>query len=223
MAFTNIWDNTFPADTQLANLLGQDLRSFRLDTQQRMASMSGLDAAKPNFAGDAQPANWNGILFFATDTGKIYKFANPAWTDITSNFYNGGVNRYSQNSTSTNAAGQNLFSVTIPVGVLKIGSVIHICETHLRNTNMNDFIQIGTTGFDNVGGGPGPYLRMFDCVVSSNTQIVVSGISGLPAGLTGVVQNAVVSNITTTALTIFVQQFNSGILSGYAFTVVVNG
>lgn len=86
MAFTNVWDTTFPPDTQLANLLGQDLRNFRLDAQQRMSAISGLDANKPGFASDAQPSNWNGVLFFATDTGKIYQFNNPAWTDVTSHF-----------------------------------------------------------------------------------------------------------------------------------------
>jgi hypothetical protein len=83
MPFTNIWDDVFPPDTQLANQLGLDLRNFRTDTQERMAAISGLDAAKPNFAGDAQPANWNGILFFALDTGKVYQFNNPTWTDVT--------------------------------------------------------------------------------------------------------------------------------------------
>jgi|SRR5271166_1701463 len=83
MAFTNLYDDTFPADTELANLIGANLRQVRLDVQQRMAAISGLDAAKPNFGADTQPANWNGILFFATDTGKVYQFNNPAWTDVT--------------------------------------------------------------------------------------------------------------------------------------------
>lgn len=86
MPFTNVWDDTFPADTELANLLGANLRQVRLDAQQRMAAISGLDASKPAFGADAQPANWNGILFFATDTGKIYQFNNPAWTDVTNSF-----------------------------------------------------------------------------------------------------------------------------------------
>lgn len=90
MAFTNVWDTAFPPDTQLANLLGQDLRNFRLDTQQRMGSISGLDAAKPPFNTDAQPANWNGVLFFATDTGRIYQWVSPNWIDVTSAFFTGG-------------------------------------------------------------------------------------------------------------------------------------
>ena len=83
MPFTNVFDNTFPPDTQAANLLGQDIRMLKLDLQQRMAVISGVDASKPNFAGDLQPAAWNGILFFAVDTGKIYQFNNPAWSDVT--------------------------------------------------------------------------------------------------------------------------------------------
>src|SRR5271166_2705970 len=89
MAFTNLYDDTFPADTELANLIGANLRQVRLDVQQRMAAISGLDAAKPNFGADTQPANWNGILFFATDTGKVYQFNNPAWTDVTSSLLTG--------------------------------------------------------------------------------------------------------------------------------------
>lgn len=89
MAFTNIYDDTFPADTELANLIGSNLRQVRLDVQQRMAAISGLDASKPNFAGDAQPANWNGILFFATDTGQVYQFNNPSWTNVTASLLGG--------------------------------------------------------------------------------------------------------------------------------------
>jgi hypothetical protein len=105
MPFTNLWDDTFPPDTQLANQLGLDLRNFRLDAQQRMAAISGLDAAKPAFGADAQPANWNGILFFATDTGKIYQFANPVWVDVTGSFQISGTRKVYQNATLINHLG----------------------------------------------------------------------------------------------------------------------
>lgn len=85
MAFTNVYDVTFPADTQLANLLGSDARSLALNVQQRMAAISGLSSAMPNFAGDAQPNNWTGLLFFATDNGHVYQFNGATWVDITSN------------------------------------------------------------------------------------------------------------------------------------------
>lgn len=120
MAFSNIWDTTFPPDTQLANLLGLDLRNFRLDTQQRMAAISGLDASKPNFAGDAQPANWNGVLFFASDTGQIYQFNNPGWTNITSAILRTATIYKSSvpvNLTGTTSLTQ-IFQVTVtPVGI----------------------------------------------------------------------------------------------------------
>jgi hypothetical protein len=83
MPFTNVYDVTFPADTQLANLLGSDARSLALNVQQRMAAISGLSSAQPNFAGDAQPSNWTGILFFATDNGHVYQFNGAVWVDIT--------------------------------------------------------------------------------------------------------------------------------------------
>ena len=83
MAFTNTWDDAFPTDTELANLIGANLRQLRVDTQQRMAAISGLDAARPNFAGDTQPNSWNGILYFATDSGRTWVFSNPTWIEVT--------------------------------------------------------------------------------------------------------------------------------------------
>lgn len=123
MAFTNTWDTTFPPDTQLANLLGQDIRNgVKVDVQQRMAAISGLDAAKPNFAGDAQPANWNGILFFATDTGNIYQFNNPTWTNVTSNFTTKtsalkAVNQVVHTGTTTL---DTIYTLSIPANVIGI-------------------------------------------------------------------------------------------------------
>jgi hypothetical protein len=79
MAFTNVWDNTFPPDTQAANQLGADLRNFRTDVQQRMAAISGLEADKPAFE-----AGFAGVLYFATDTGKIFRWNGASWLDVTS-------------------------------------------------------------------------------------------------------------------------------------------
>lgn len=83
MAFTNIWDDTFPPDTQVASLIGQDMRNLRLDIQQRMASISGISTSLPSFGSDAQPSNWNGVLFFALDTNQIFQWQNPAWINVT--------------------------------------------------------------------------------------------------------------------------------------------
>lgn len=86
-AFTNILDVTQPPDTQAANLLGLDIRNLTLNIQQRMAAISGLDSGKPQFQLDAQPDNWNNILYFAIDTGRVYQFTNPNWNDISDSFF----------------------------------------------------------------------------------------------------------------------------------------
>jgi hypothetical protein len=83
MPFTNLWDTTQPPDTQLANLLGQDIRSLKLDIQQRMGAQSGTLAARWNPLLDVQPANWTGVLYFATDTNQVFQWSGAAWVDIT--------------------------------------------------------------------------------------------------------------------------------------------
>lgn len=127
MAFTNVWDDTFPPDSQLANLLGQDLRNFRLDTQQRMAAISGLDASKPTFNLDAQPANWNGILFFATDTGKIYQFNNPSWVDITSSLRLSTTAFYKNTTIQTHTGTTTQDTIwTIPLPAMAVGNLFRV-------------------------------------------------------------------------------------------------
>jgi hypothetical protein len=156
MPFTNLWDQTFPPDTQLASQGGADLRQLRVDTQQRMAAISGLDAAKPNFAGDTQPASWNGILFFATDTGKIYQFNNPSWTDVTATF-KAPSSIIFKNTTQIGHTGtvtlDTIYTATIPA--LTTTSILRL-TTLVTPTTVNSGFSIFTTwgGFnvDSYGG-----------------------------------------------------------------------
>lgn len=138
MAFSNTWDTTFPPDTQLANLLGQDIRNgVKVDVQQRMAAISGLDAAKPSFGSDAQPANWNGVLFFATDTGKIYQFNNPAWTDITANFAfrNPAIKNITVVTQTGDTAPHTIYTMAIPAGYLGTTGHLRITLAMLINAS----------------------------------------------------------------------------------------
>jgi hypothetical protein len=114
VAFTDIYDITQPPDTQLANLLGQDIRNFKLDVQQRMAAISGISSAMPSFAADAQSANWTGMLFFATDNGHIYQFNGTIWVDVTTLFFD--------QITYKNA--NAVTGISIPGNTLAVGSVI---------------------------------------------------------------------------------------------------
>jgi hypothetical protein len=40
MTYTNTWDDTVPPDTQLANLIGQDIRNLSLNVHQRMDDLT---------------------------------------------------------------------------------------------------------------------------------------------------------------------------------------
>lgn len=163
ITFTNVWDQTVPPDTELANLLGQNLRDFRLDVQQRMGAISGLDASKPPFGSDAQPAAWNGVLFFATDTSKIYQWTNPNWVDVTASLVSGGGTRkLYQNPGFIHHSGttseDSLFSIPVPTLVagnsirLRFGFLVNLqgaTASHLRvgvaaNTSVIADIVIGS-------------------------------------------------------------------------------
>lgn len=84
--FTNVWDVTFPPDTQLANLLGQDLRQVRTDVMQRMSLLSGLLANRPT--PETVNATWGGagfgLTYISTDTNQLFQWNGAAWVDITS-------------------------------------------------------------------------------------------------------------------------------------------
>ncbi len=85
-SFTNNWDVTFPPDTQLANLLGQDLRQVRTDVMQRLSLLSGTLGNRPT--PETVNATWGGVgfglLYFTTDTNQIFQWNGAAWADISS-------------------------------------------------------------------------------------------------------------------------------------------
>jgi hypothetical protein len=84
MAFTDVWDVLQPPDSQLANLLGQDLRNLKTDIQQRMGATSGSLATRWDPSTDTQPTNWTGVLYFTTDTNQIFRWSGAAWVDVSS-------------------------------------------------------------------------------------------------------------------------------------------
>lgn len=124
-AFTTAWDNTFPPDTQAANQLGLDLRTFRTDVQQRMSLLSGILANRPTNMDATFGGAGYGILFFATDTNQIFQWNGAAWVEVTASFNPGG--RLSTLApVVTNGAGQDGLVLTIPAGSLFVGSVIRV-------------------------------------------------------------------------------------------------
>jgi hypothetical protein len=130
MAWTDTWDDTLPLDSSAASLLGADLRSLKLDIQQRMGAITGTSTSLPPFGSDAQPINWTGVVCFATDNGHVYRWSGSAWVDITSTFFapqvqsvfvDGAVHTATENGTPT-----VMSNVTIPMGVLAIGNKITV-------------------------------------------------------------------------------------------------
>lgn len=167
MAFSNQWDQTFPPDTQLANLLGQDIRNgVKVDVRERMAAISGLDAAKPAFSGDAQPANWNGVLFFATDTGKIYQWVNPAWIEVTASFKTTTNVVYKNNVPIVHTGTVTLDTVyTVSIGPLTSGSLLRVTLDFIPNFGTpSDTLDVSFGGVSlnnstlNIGAGLGGAL-----------------------------------------------------------------
>lgn len=117
--FTNNWDVTFPPDTQLANLLGQDLRNVRVDVMQRLSLLSGTLANRPT--PETVNATWGGagfgLLYFATDTSQIFQWSGSAWVDISSSFIKTALVGTPVNLTGQNAAIGATTFFTSPVGV----------------------------------------------------------------------------------------------------------
>lgn len=87
-SFDHAWDITQPPDTQLANLLGQDIRNLKDDIMQRMSLLSGTLANRPT--PEILNAIWGGtgfgLLYFSTDTSQIFQWSGSVWVDITANF-----------------------------------------------------------------------------------------------------------------------------------------
>jgi hypothetical protein len=83
MAFSEIYDITFPPDTQAANQLGLDIRNFKNDIAQRIANLSGISLAAAEGLGFESA--FYGAPFIDASTGKIYNVGAtfPELTQLT--------------------------------------------------------------------------------------------------------------------------------------------
>lgn len=118
MAFSRTWDNTFPPDSQPANLLGQDIRNTKIDIQERMSAISGLDASKPSFE-----ASFAGVLFFATDTGLVYQWSGATWVQVN---VGGGFATYSNTTQVVQSVIGDGIVQAIPANAIQVGSYFEV-------------------------------------------------------------------------------------------------
>jgi hypothetical protein len=105
---------------------------MRIDVQQRLAAISGLDGGSvatngPMFVNDLQPASWNGVLFFATDSGQVYQFSNPNWVNVSGGNTGQVVIQptlFTSNivTQTGNAIDNTIYTLTIPAGLCKINT-----------------------------------------------------------------------------------------------------
>jgi hypothetical protein len=129
-AFTRPWDDTQPPDTQLANLLGQDIRFLKQDIMQRMGGFgAGLLVDRPTPETTSGSVDFTGVMYWSTDTKQTFRWSGTAWVDITQNVGSGitDYDNYTSHLFVTAAPGVG-HTVTIPIGgvqdALLIGSFL---------------------------------------------------------------------------------------------------
>lgn len=149
MPISNVFDNTFPPDTQQANQLGVDIRTFKLDIQQRLGAISDILANRWNPGADVQPTQWTGVLFFATDTQQVFRWSGAAWVDVSTSFST--VSHLTDLVVHTLSGSGVGSSVVIPANFLQIGSVVDItarvaCISYTSGTP-NFYLSIGSALF----------------------------------------------------------------------------
>lgn len=136
--FDRAWDETFPPDTQLANLLGQDIRNTKIDLRERISLISGTFANRPT-----PDASWGGaafgMLYFSTDTGQIFQWGGAAWTDITANFLVGsnGTSRAPNVVASTNLVINAAVGSTLLYNVPATGAGVYLFSLYGTCTATN--------------------------------------------------------------------------------------
>lgn len=144
MPFTDVWDITQPPDTQVANLLGQDLRNLKLDIMQRVSAMSGVLANRP--IPETANANWTGLLYFSTDTNQIFQWSGAAWVDVSASFIlKSPITLFFDNSVIV--ANGNTTGIVIPGNTLAVGSVIELTAAFKFNNGAGQsFFGFGVNG-----------------------------------------------------------------------------
>jgi hypothetical protein len=149
---TNAWDTTFPPDTQLANLLGADLRQVRLDVMQRMSLLSGVFANRPT--PEIVNATWGGVgfglIYLATDTKQLFQWNGAVWVDISASLptvSGGGFKLEGTNivpvTVVNTAALTQLQAINIPANDIGAGQTFYIDATGVLGWLTNPGLTIG--------------------------------------------------------------------------------
>jgi len=182
--FTNVYDTTFPPDTQLANLLGQDLRNFRTDVMQRMSLLSGILANRPT--PEIVNATWGGIgyglLYFSTDTNQIFQWNGAVWIDITASFVSHALLNAQGNLGPIvgNGAAQAFYSYNLQANVVPNLKAIRVTSAWSHTTGTADIFYTLSLNGVNVAGPVDPGIN----VVGSSSLVATILNTGAASGVT---------------------------------------
>jgi len=186
--FSNAWDVTFPPDTQLANLLGQDLRNFRTDVMQRLSLLSGTLVNRPT--PEIVNATWGGagfgLLYFAIDTKQVFQWNGAAWLDVSGSIGSAVgvvaiVTLTGQTSANLNV-GATLYAVPVSgAGLYRINFDIIITNTGAGGGSL-----YGVAGWNNGTAASGGQV--------TPTFLAGLGNESIPAASSN---NSPVANVTT--------------------------
>jgi hypothetical protein len=218
--FTNNWDVTFPPDTQLANLLGQDIRSLKTDIMQRLSLLSGILSNRPT--PETVNASWGGagygLLYFATDTGQVFQWSGVAWVDVSLSIFPPRT-IFKDTTLHTHTGDTTLDTIyTVPVaaGLLGTNGTLRITIEHFMNVQTNTgntvvFVKFGGTiissyVFQN-GAGPSKSETILSNRGVTNSQ-VSSSVTLYSASPFNVPNNSTAAIDTTVAQNLLIQVQN---------------
>jgi hypothetical protein len=144
VAYTRTWDETFPPDTQNANLLGQDIRNFKDDIRERVASFgAGLLANRPTPESVFGSANV-GVMYYATDVNALFQWNGSTWVQVRAFGSQQALFLNSSQTTVTNPGADTVIQgVTIPGNTLQVNDIISIkVPISLGGTSGNVFVNV---------------------------------------------------------------------------------
>lgn len=163
VAFTRAWDESFPPDTQNANLLGDDIRKFKVDVRERITAFgAGVVSARETPEAAYGDAN-KGVAFFATDELKLYRWSGSGW--ITAGDFS-GIETYLSDVAS--------HVITNP-GVETVGSAVNIQANQLRAGSV---VSIEFRAIEGGSGGTPDQNLYFGGVLVAKASVDTNGCYG---------------------------------------------
>jgi hypothetical protein len=174
MSFTNVWDETTPADSALASTLGAALRRIKLDIRERMAVEHNFPATDTTQTGKHKSGSTR-IYVQASTNDPGHDATNPGalWkqTDTGDLLYDSGTTWEDAPPPITGA---------VPLGVIvmwsgtlaTIPSGWHLCDGTGSTPDLRDRFIVGTPAVTDPGGTGGATTHTHTLSVAAHTHSI---------------------------------------------------